>query len=368
MQFMRRTLNSKEEVPFCTFCKTKDKRDSRNLEERKRVAAQSQSKVAKIIDQANGIVPNPKIDNFNPFWQPLNLSRRAVSQRNVLRYNNLQGAKKVLVFGVSEIPQVAFVAEANNHVTVFETRKATLRKLNKFKRAYLLDNVEIIAASEFCASPMFGAGFDLILLSPLVLYSQNRDSIFYDLSRVLKPNGKVFIQGAHSVGSLLQRYTTRLRTASSPYHVVRSFLQSLPRHLRRASAAKRFPAAGLDAVALNADNEQRLGIKEVTDILDASVPEILRAGPQRSAVGNFLTIATLEKIARQWPLRIDKLQFPICNRIGGGAAPVSYLEKDLSRLADLLENDEQMRQNLIAQFDKTCRGIESNIIITLVKS
>lgn len=356
MQFMREGMGTEAEIPFCTFCKAKNKRDPIHADERKVVADQSLSLYQSVLAKSDGIVKKGRIDRLSisggarkmlpvsvSDWivnhqrtrvgklgkkfsvKVLNafgigdvrdtmLNKQKDQLRRFIRSRGLRGLKNVATVGAPKT-WLPFLAEINGHLQILVDEEADVGVISTMMRRCELDNYNVDVIKKIIPFPADDGTLDAIVVGAGTIEVCEREALFVEFRRAMSERGFVSVNGYSSIGALTQR-------------------------------------------VLRSSGSTRGGERD-------KIVEILRRGPNWGGSGNFGMMAQIDVLPGRSGLMIDKVERPAANRIGGAkAAPHAELS-NISALASRLEDDgwveTAVRDNTLVH------GLELNLVFRLIE-
>ncbi|MFT4585219.1 MAG: hypothetical protein ACI8XZ_004987 [Gammaproteobacteria bacterium] len=226
---MLETMGTEWEVPFCTFCKAKNKRAPVHAEERAQVFRESLRLFDAVLDAHYGQKNKGNLDGLNTavFLLPAvdKFAKSIVQKKNVLRNymrrKSLTGNQNVTVIS-GPMTWIPFLAERNDHVSAFtpgaipilhgsKKRRAVMAKTSKNHDGVGRSPMKIILRhcrfdnGAFHDEPPIqnGKKFNVIIVDPRVMAEVDRDELLGALKVLLTDEGVMYISGYRGPGTLL---------------------------------------------------------------------------------------------------------------------------------------------------------------------
>ena len=288
MQHMRSGMGNSRELPFCTFCKTKDKRDPA-LSEEKRNAVDAQRAIFQeflekagsagfvggidaIDDLVNWSVTVPGAGRLlaRPFNNDKNTYRKHVRRRGFVGLGN------VLYLGCQWAGYAPFLAECGNALTVADLKPRSLQIVRAVLEGLDLPDAQYHRVMNPASLPFADSIFDGVWLDGRWLSTHGRKLVLLELKRVLKPGGRLCA----------------------------------------------IRAVGAGAAIASAETEEAI--------------EAIAKGPAYDGAGSFLTAEQVGQLLTAYGLVTVKTLPP--ETIWYGAAPRFRADRDFSAIAQVLRN------------------------------
>lgn len=216
-QYLRRTMGTSAELPFCTFCKTDDRRHPGSAHIKAQTSLDSSRAFQRIYDKnapfpfrgrlsdlpediRNWTIPAPT----NPERVLRPFSQDRLFFRRFARIWGFWQAGRVLQIGVGGGAWAPFLAEANTSLDIADRIPGRLINAMAICDALGLDNVSATRHGDIPLS-YEDAGFDAIWLSGTQLSGQGRAPVLEEMRRLLRPGGRLMVIGAPGVAQLVRR-------------------------------------------------------------------------------------------------------------------------------------------------------------------
>jgi SAM-dependent methyltransferase len=216
MQYMREGMGKSTEVPYCTLCRTKDKRDIKNFDLRKLAMKETQKLFDSIVDNlpfrklpdSVGAIPE-KLKEWSYRLRPGSPPIRPFSQergyyRRLVRTRKFSGLSRVLQVGARNAAITPFLAERNDQVTVVDNSVGSLVKATGLARGFAIGNVDAVQTRDAGAMPFAGESFDAIWLDGHLLSEVGRHLVLSEAFRLLVPGGRLQVNQCLGSGGLVE--------------------------------------------------------------------------------------------------------------------------------------------------------------------
>ena len=216
MQHLRRTMGMPDEVPYRTLCLTKDKRSPDHSELRAE-ARQASIEIYRTFEEAalaekyrgtlaererltEFVLPVTNGKELRPFAKEAPHYRRFIRSRHLFRRG------RVLQIGASVPGMSAFLAEANDSLTIAGSAPLPLERTRDLCAAFGLQLQTTLVRPD---SPLpFGEDeFDAAFVEGPTLHRADRGRLLAEVGRVVRTDGTVHVHRAPGPGALFQRAT-----------------------------------------------------------------------------------------------------------------------------------------------------------------
>ena len=211
MQHLRQTMDTPEELPYCTFCKTMDKRHLANTEIKEKAREESIKIYNLILDKNEKVTFNGTIDQLDQQLDTFSVqignvakrehrpfSRNKGFYRRLVRQKGFIGLGHVLQIGASGGAITPFLAEAGNQLTLLDDSSQALKRLSNISTSLGL-NINTVLTSQL-PFDFKDHAFDGIWLDGKWLGLLGRTDLLTELRRILKPSGRLHVSQAPAVG------------------------------------------------------------------------------------------------------------------------------------------------------------------------
>jgi SAM-dependent methyltransferase len=317
MQHMRAGMGKASELPYCTLCRTKDKRDPKNFALRERAMKETQllfERIVEAISPSCEAIPEKLTEwahSLRPSGAAIKLfAKERIYYRRIVRTRRFHGLERVLQVGSWNGTITPFLAEKNHDLTVLDDSPRRLAKVNEVTRAFALNNVTTIQTENYCALPFASQSFDGVWLDGRLLSRLGRAVMLQEAFRLLAPGGR--LQVNQGLGP-----------------------------------------AGLVEAASNG----------TIDVAIASAA--LRRGPAYDGPGAFLTSATVLAAVKLTGFVSDRANPPAVTRLGENAEMPSMQDADFAALA--AEVNEPSFLQWVRTDSTRLKGLDRFISFTLIK-
>jgi SAM-dependent methyltransferase len=216
MQYMREGMAKPSEVPYCTLCRTKDKRDIKNFDLRKRAMKETQLLFERIVEAFSSrdlagpvdAIPEKLTEwshRLRPHAAPIKLFLKdRLYYRRLVRTRGFCDLPHVLQVGSWNGTITPFLAERNGHVTIVDDSFRALTKATAVAHAFARDNVTAVQTKDVAALPFTEGSFDGVWLDGRLLSQMGRRSLLAEIFRLLAPGGRLQVNQCLGPGGLIE--------------------------------------------------------------------------------------------------------------------------------------------------------------------
>jgi len=232
MQHLRRTMDTAEELAYCTFCKTSDKRHMGNTPAKTKAKLDSLKVYNDILNEMNRTRFTGEIDARD--IQTLSISiggkkRRQIAPfsrdknfyRNLVRRQRFVELGRIVQLGVGSGSITPFLAEAGNALTLADPSDKRFALVRSVCDQLGVDNIDYLKLDAPLPLPFEDARFDGVWLEGKWLRWQGRQATLLEIARILRPGGRLHVSQAPCVGDLVDNIITGAASADSALSVLR---------------------------------------------------------------------------------------------------------------------------------------------------
>ena len=250
MQHMRQTMGKANELPFCTVCRTTDKRDFKNRDARREAMRATQKIYSGFLDRIAADSAKGAVDRYAlkpaTFATKLTAKVDASVMRSVvrgrsqiramLRHRAFDSCRRVLQIGTLNGTITPYFAEFAEHVTVVGDRPTALERVRDVATILGFDNIAARSVESLADLPFEDGAFDGIWVNGSSFSLIGRSVMLAEIKRLLAPGGRFSAVQCLAPGGLIERVVdgriargdaVAALTAGVPYGGRGSFMTSI---------------------------------------------------------------------------------------------------------------------------------------------
>lgn len=213
LQYLRTTMHTKLEVPFCTFCRKKDKRNPKYSDEKKKIIHKSRDIFQNVYDKINfsryhgsiKLVKDTKktivrnnLRFSKPFQMPPERYRRTLRLKG---FDNLQNILQIGYHGVLSV----FLAEMNENVTVADVSSKRLKYIERMTRKFNLKCKFHLMNDDLMFSNIKEKSLNAAWINGILMHRINRSKLLGEIYRLLEPDGIMYLHQYPSLGYVFNK-------------------------------------------------------------------------------------------------------------------------------------------------------------------
>ena len=322
MQHLRNTMGTDDELPYCTFCKTSDKRHIGNADLKVKATQESLRVYQHILDRTRKIPYAGNIDGVEGALSDVSVPIGRVRQRDfkpfvrdtlfyrqLVRQRGFADRGRVLQLGVATASMTPFLAEAGNELVFGDWSEAAFPRVAATCSRLGLGNIGMVSVDP-TQLPFPAETFDGVWIDGKWLRRGGRKRVLAELRRLLRPHGRVCFSQCSCVGDVV-----------------------------------------LEALAEDEEEAMR-------------AVEVIRRGPTFDGEGNFISVAQLLNLLAEVGMTTDKTLPPQAIRMGGSKAKAAAMGND-HRLIGVRLADPSYRA-LLRDDRSQLDGLERSVSFTAV--
>ena len=196
MQHLRGTMGMPDEVPYCTLCLTKDKRSPGHADLRAEAKLRSMEVYRTFEERALAESYRGTLgehEHLAEFVQRLEngkdlrpFGKEAPHYRRFIRSRHLFRRGRVLQVGASPPAMSAFLAEANDHLTVADSARPRLERVRDLCASFELEP-QTTLVQPASALPFGDDEYDAAFVDGTTLHRADRRQLLAEIVRVVRP-------------------------------------------------------------------------------------------------------------------------------------------------------------------------------------
>jgi len=218
MQQLRSTMNTDDQIPFCSFCLGQVPEGASAQETRRAAMRDSQRIYELVMEETAGIGFSPAIDALPEkldewIWEdapeasglrrPFRKARW--EYRREIRLRGFWGLGDILQIGLDRAMSTPFLREANNSLVLADRRGPQRSGAEKLS-ALLGAPIRAVGPTAFpFRLPFADESFDGVWLQGRWLSLRGRDAVLAEVRRVLRSDGRLQIVAAPGMGVMVDR-------------------------------------------------------------------------------------------------------------------------------------------------------------------
>ncbi|WP_444946760.1 radical SAM protein [Microbulbifer sp. VTAC004] len=240
MQHLRETMGTPEEVPFCTLCKSTDKRHLKNDKEKRSIMLKSQKKYYEIVAKVSGVELCGKLDSVKSPLPDWSIKSSLPDQRPISPYtkgidyyrysvfqHGFHNIGKVLM--LARVPAVwaPFLAEVNESVHILSPRRGQCVIAEDVLKAFQFSNYKFTCLEQqlLVAAPSKLDLYDAVWLDGLIFEAFSRDEVLLWVRKMLKNGGRLRVIGAPGIGKVAESILSNPESSSGKLETLRAGIQ-----------------------------------------------------------------------------------------------------------------------------------------------
>ncbi|KZL05222.1 Methyltransferase domain protein [Pseudovibrio axinellae] len=352
MQYMRQNMGTTSAVPYCDLCVRANKRSPKNFDWRDTARSETKKIFTKIESERiaksyRGCVNKELVNSYNELlWKQRStvpFHRSIDEYRKQIWINNLHNSGSLLQIGVKKPAYSIFLAEANENLDIADFSKDRLKlAANTLEHFGLSTSQHHLNGSG--KLPFADSSFNAVWIDGEIIYSANREFLFSELRRILKPNSRLHVNRAFSVGELLRRFLNAPTNLSGCE--VTANMSADNNWARQGEDILQWQAdcvrsPHFDELELPRDANQKNSGRQFDAIAARSA---LICGQHYSQPGNFFYADSVRRVLRKLGVTLDVIKGISVNRLPTSALSklsLAFLANDHELTAALKQYGEQ---------------------------